>query len=314
MTKALAAHSKFRDSQTEDELATSEIGKKLETQIALLSKKTQVPARKLVRLLAKHEGVQSDTFKETAPLVIQSVNTGDVLVKLLELTQRDTDLLEVVGELHRLAEIEKSDALKLYRARRNALIALQKLIRKGDDTWKKNPQFEEELHSLLDEAPWLIDEEMGRYVSSDEALATTLQRLEAELKINKSAPMDPKNRPDQVFLLGDSLSLSTIVVNELKSPNIPLTAEHWMQLAGYINEIEVFLKTETGKSVRVRGILIGTPPPRNTRNSSESLLLKYWDEAGAKDQIRILTPTDLLDNSLAKNSAQLEILEREDNT
>jgi hypothetical protein len=241
------------------------------------------------------------------------MNSGDVLVRLLELSRRDTNLKEVIIELHKLSQIEKSDALKLYRARKNALVALQKLINKADDTWKKNPQFEGELHSLLDEAPWIIEEEMGRYITSDEALATTLKRLETELKINKAAPaMDPDTRPDQVFLLGDASALSTVVVVELKTPNIPLTAKHWMQLEGYINEIEVFLGTDKSKSVRVRGVLIGTPPPRNTRNPDESLLLKYWDSAKGSDQIKILTPTDLLDNSVAKNTAQLEILDRED--
>ena len=313
MEDALAAHSKFRDEQTERLLVDSEIGKQLEAQIVVLSKRTQTPARKLIRLLARHEGVDSEAFRATAPLVVQSVNSGEVLVKLLELSRRDTDLKEVIQELQKLAEIERSDALKLYRARKNALIALQGLIKKGDDTWKDNPQFENELHSLLDENPWLIREEIGRYVSSDHPLATMLQRIETHLKINRSAgAMDPATRPDQVFLLGDSNDLSTVIVVELKSPNIPLSSDHWTQLEKYVNEVEVFLGTETKRAIRVHGFLVGTPPPRDTRNSGESLLLKKWDAAGVGGQIDILSLSMLLDTAIAKNTAQLEILEKED--
>jgi len=313
MTRSLAAHSRYRDALADKEYSESSVIEDVEAQLKLLPSKARNSARKIVKLLAKAQGVNSNLFKETIPLVLQSVNTGDVLVKLIEMGDRDVDLKEIIRELARLAEIERSDSLKIYRGRKNAVLALQKLIVKGDENWKKNPQFENQLHDLIENNPWILSEEFGRYITSDQQMATTLKRIEDQLKINKFADaMKPLDRPDLVFLLGDSAALKTVLIVELKSPNIPLTIDHWTQLEGYINEVEQFCKSDVSQDVKVSGYLIGTLPDQNTRNTKESLILKKHRDRSLQSQIEIITPTDLANNALTSNDSVLKVLEIEE--
>jgi hypothetical protein len=321
MQDALKGHSKFRDGKADKELKQSAIGKEIEEQISQLPSKTQAPTRKLVTLLSRLQGPTSDNFKQTAPLILDSVNTGNVLVKLLDMSTRETDLKEILRELNRLAKIEQTDALKLFRARKNGIQAIQRLIKRGEEAWKKNPNFEGDLHKLLKNNPWLLDESYGKYITSDKHLATTLQSLDKLLKIDSHAPkrddkkkpgLEPTTRSDLVFLLGDNTSPSTIIVVELKSPNIPLSIDHWTQLEGYITEIELHMGTRTSESTKVLGVLIGTMPPSNSRSKDEQILIKKWRESLHGSQVQILTLQSLADHAAKSNLDQLRILEAEE--
>jgi len=142
MKDALGAHSKFRDARADEDLKNSQAMKDLDPQLDVLSKRTKTAAINLLKVLAKHEDPNGEAFKAVAPLLIQSVNSGDVLVKLMEMSHRDSSLKEIVRELHKLATIEHRDSLKLFRARRNGITALQNLIKKGDESWKQTPNIE----------------------------------------------------------------------------------------------------------------------------------------------------------------------------
>src|SRR3546814_5041252 len=77
-------------------------------------------------------------------------------------TRRASDLHDpkslhvIASNLVELAAIEKSDALKNYRGKRNGINALLKLINEGEDALWKKKGIEKQLHNLLKEQPWLI--------------------------------------------------------------------------------------------------------------------------------------------------------------
>src|SRR3546814_16928082 len=103
-----------------------------------LEGRARVSARKLLRTLAVQHVADSTEFEELAPLVAQSVNAGEVLIRLSELGHDPKSLHVIASNLVELAAIEKSDALKNYRGKRNGINALLKLINEGEDAlWKK---------------------------------------------------------------------------------------------------------------------------------------------------------------------------------
>src|SRR3546814_9997398 len=98
-----------------------------------LEGRARVSARKLLRTLAVQHAADSTEFAELAPLVAQSVNAGEVLIRLSELGHDPKSLHVIASNLVELAAIEKSDALKNYRGKRNGINALLKLINEGED-------------------------------------------------------------------------------------------------------------------------------------------------------------------------------------
>jgi len=149
-------------------------------------------------------------------------------------------------------------------------------------------------------------------------MATLLKRLEKELSINRDFDLgtakanEPTRRPDLVFLLADGEVPHRIDIIELKSPNLPLLAEHLTQLDGYIYDIEQFLKTEIKRPVRVSGYLIGTLPPETSKNREETVLLKKWREQSPKDQVSIISLQQLADHAYNVHDSALKILESEE--
>ncbi|MCY4228133.1 MAG: hypothetical protein OXF20_10680 [Gammaproteobacteria bacterium] len=85
-----------------------------------------------------------------------------------------TGRLQAMTVRHRhpaLARMEKSDLLKLYRGRTKAIDSLQKLheeslhVRKGEG-------YENELHALLKDSPWLVNPECANHLTSNSTIKT----------------------------------------------------------------------------------------------------------------------------------------------
>jgi hypothetical protein len=176
MRKALAQHAKHREAKVEAEIKTNAESSRMNQIIEHLPKRSRAPAGKLLRTIALRHGTDSMEFKELAPLVVSSLNAGEVLIRLIELQTDPQTVRQVAGELLELAEIERSDVLKLYRGRRAGIVSLRKLIEKGEELWKRKG-FEAELHQLFKDEPWLIKPEYSKYLTSDEDLNRLASKL-----------------------------------------------------------------------------------------------------------------------------------------
>lgn len=317
MRLALAAHGKHRDQQADKDLDQDEFTKGLLSNMRSVSKRTRVPARKILRIVASHAGIKSEMYREMAPLVLQSMNAGAVLTRLIELGADPKSIQVVAHELAELAKVETIDVLKHYRGRVNGIEALRKLQQKADATWG-GPQFEGELHGLLKENPWLIRPEYDRYLTSDKPMDVVARKLDRVLKIDSAVKADngladKDRRPDLVFVLVSGVSPDTVVIVELKSPNVSLAIEHLNQLEAYMLQAREVVEGDRGrKDVRVFGYLIGSLPNPDTKSSAQKLLLDKRSKATPNNDWGILTVSELLDGAERVHSLRVGELEEEE--
>src|SRR3546814_12237983 len=115
-----------------------------------------------------------------------------------------SDLHVIASNLVELAAIEKSDALKNYRGKRNGINALLKLINEGEDALWKKKGIEKQLHNLLKEQPWLIRPEYSRYLTSDHDLSRVTTELDKTLGVAELAAMNDLKRPDHVVFMTET--------------------------------------------------------------------------------------------------------------
>ncbi|MGQ2996775.1 ATP-binding protein [Variovorax sp.] len=317
MKTALAAHAKHREAKVDAEIKANEEGSRMNKIIEHLPKRSRAPAGKLLRTIALRHGIESLEFKELAPLVVNSVNAGEVLIRLIELQTDPKTVHQVASELLELADIERSDALKLYRGRKSGIISLRKLIEKGEDLWKQKG-IEAELHQLFKNEPWLIKPEYSKYLTSDEDLNKLASKLAKLLKVDTYSALEDDagkkglDRPDLVFVMSDTASPHVVTIVEFKSPTIPLTADHLAQLKGYMRRVEAFIESELKQKVTVHGYLIGAMPDPNTKATGELDLLYSIDrEWTAQTAWEVLGLEHLLQRAQTIHSDAIDAFERE---
>lgn len=297
MRLAVYEHSKFRDAKIRQEVEEDEFTSGLLVRLAGQPAKTRAATKNLLQTLATNLGVKSDFYRQTAPLVLESMNAGEVLTNLINQAIDPTSLPVITHELFELAALESRDALKLYRARRNGIEALRKLVERAMETWGKQ-RFEKDLHKLLKENPWLIKPEFSRYLTSDKPLGTVARDLASHLGVDDQAPepetdadgaiRDQDQRPDLVFAMTDPGSATSVTIVELKTPNHALKAEHLNQLKNYMRKVELWLAVKfAGQTIVVRGILIGDT---QADSQSEGVQLLEYERRGAGP----LTPWEVL--------------------
>lgn len=318
MTEALKAHGKFREKQAGEELEADPKAKVISRVVATLPKRTRKAATRLMTTIAVHYPPGTVEFEELAPIIVNSVNATQVLSKLIELGSRPETLDRVARELRELAEIERIDALKLYRGRRSGIQALETLMVSGEEELWQKKMIEAELHSLLKQNPWLIRPEYSDYLTSDENINRMVSKLAKELSVDKFAKVDGSDgvdatRPDLVFVMSDQSSPgpSTIHVVELKSPSTPLTIEHFHQLEEYIFKIKTWCESELPQAVAVHGWLIGAMPDSATRSVPQKQLLRKFKDSGPADDIRIVGMRQLIKESWDTHLAAIRTLESE---
>ena len=319
MRLALYEHSKFRDQIIVQQVEQDEFTKGLLTRISDSPKGIRSSTKRLLQTLAASAGVNSELYKAAAPLVLESMNAGEVLSNLIQLESDPKSLVVVAHELFALARVENRDVLKLYRGRRHGIAAVRKLIEQARASWKKGARFENDLHKTLKENPWLIKPEFSRYLTSDQPLGDVAKEIANTLKIDEKSPdlaqdvegniVDEDNRPDLVFAMSDSNSPSTISIVELKTPNYPLRMEHLTQLKGYIMRVENWLKAKYPHQVVVRGFLIGDTDETSKSESVQLLNLEKL-KAGPLSQWEIITLPDLLDRAKKTHLDAIEALEK----
>jgi hypothetical protein len=310
LKQSLAAHYKHKEAIVEKKI--NEEQPMLVRMINTLDKKTREPARKLLQTLGSQFGVSSREFSEIAPLFINTVNTGQVLVKLIEVGATATEIGDIATALHELGEVEKSQSLTVFRGRREAISALRRLAQKGEEEWRKK-QFEKELHDLLKANPWLIRQEFSRHLTSDERLETVCSELAKYLEVDHFSAEDPKDkdlRPDLVHLMSDA-NLAEVIIVELKTPSIPLEAQHLVQLEGYMNDIEGWMLRKLGKPVSVKGFLIGTRQPPEKRSRGGETLEYRISKAGPEALWKVYDLRELIKNTEAAHADIITALEKD---
>ena len=304
MQKAIAAHAKFREGEAEVEFENAPEAASVREIVASMPPRQRVAGRKIVNVIVSRFGVDSPEFGTIAPLLVQSMNAGEVLIDLIRIANNPKDIEEISRHLVELREIERGDALKIYRGRRSGISALRTLTDRGEENWQKGKRSEGKLQDLLKDAPWLIKPELSSYVSSDKSMDKVVSVLAKELGVDEFAASSAESpessdnkRPDLVFLLGDAPSAEKILVVELKSPNIPLDVTHLQQLKSYIRKIEKWLSTEHAGQPRrwqVEGILIGAMPAIDTKSEGALGLIDDIDKRGIRDQWEVVGLRELL--------------------
>lgn len=311
MRLALASHAKWREAAAEQELDVAEETQPYVRIIDRMPKKTKASARKMLRTLGTVHGYESEEFRELAPLVIDTMNAGQVLIRLTELGHDPKSLQVIAGQMAELAEIEKNDALKLYRGRRSAIRALTALIDKGEhELWKKKG-IEKELHDILKDDPWLIKPEYSRYLTSDDDLAKVSTALAKHLEVDQFAAMDDATRPDLVFVMADSATPHILNVVELKSPTIPLDNDHLTQLETYMAKLSAYAESELGRPLTVHGFLIGAMPDATKPNDKQLLLLEKIKNAQPSTKWLVIGVRQLLERAMDTHLAVISALENE---
>lgn len=316
MRVAIAAHAKYREGQADKDVERDPKAKALMQIAAQLPPRTRAATRKLINSIAAQHGVESVDFTTLVPLVLNAANATEVLIKLSELGANPDTIENVAGQLRELAEIEKSDALKLYRARKNGIEALAKLEAEGEEQWRQKG-FEARLHKLFKDEPWLIKPEFARPFVSDQDLGKLATKLANHLGVDQfSKPQKDgkpdERRPDLVFVMGDSASPHVITIVELKSPSVPLEYTHLVQLKSYMNKVEEFLETElTNHQFVVTGYLIGAMPEASTRAEGGRMLLRELKKRGSGESWEVLGIRQLIERSRATHMAAINTLEED---
>jgi hypothetical protein len=311
MRAALVQHARWRENEAEAALDTAEETRTYVRIIERLPTKTRNSARRMLKTLGVLHGYRSEEFRELAPLMIDTMNAGDVLIRLTELGHDPKSIQVIAGHLHELADIEKNDALKLYRGRRSAITALTNLVDRGEhELWKKKG-IEKDLHLLLKDQPWLIKPEYARYLTSDADMTKVSTSLAKHLGVDEFAVLEDRTRPDLVFVMADSATPHVLNVVELKSPSIPLDNDHLTQLETYMAKLGNYAANELGRPLTVHGYLIGAMPDAQRPNDKEMLLLEKIKNAQPGSKWMVMGVRTLLDRAMDTHLAVIEALEKD---
>ena len=305
MKKALYEHSKYRDEVIGKKLEEDAVSKGILNTIDALSPRHRRPARQILKVLAKNEGIDSDAYKETAPMLVKAINSHEVLVELIKTGTNPKDLETIISQLQELTKVEHSDVLKLYRGRRHAILGLETLQSDSHDSDKRE---EKKLHELLKQNPWLINPEYDRFITSNQRETTIAKELTKILKIDSDAGTDEldNKRPDLVFVATDSTE-NHIVIVELKALSKPLVVADITQLEGYVANIEGWIKNNQRSSTKVIGHLIG-----NIDDSPETLFHKKIGEIGPNSQYEVITLPNLIKKTKKVHHRIIDELEKEE--
>jgi Histidine kinase-, DNA gyrase B-, and HSP90-like ATPase. len=288
--------------------------------VATLPKKQREAAKNVLKAIAVTHDVDSDEFQEIAPHMMQAMNASDVLAKLIHLRTDPESITKIARHLEEWQSVERQDVVKHYRARRNAIDGLTKLIEDGVNPAKGTPRNEKELHLLLKNNPWLVRPEFGQFVASDRHLTTTLSLVARHLEIDDFAEprteidQEGDTRPDLVFALGnDPTKPYEIIIVELKSTTIPLTHDHYRQLQDYMWDAKTWLKNEfKDREVIVRGILVGKMPSNESRADGQVRLLRQIEEDKGVSALQVLGLNAMIEHSRVVHVKLIETLADED--
>jgi hypothetical protein len=294
---------------------------KQEIESAGLSKRHEKLAYRIASTLESvfKKGVGDNEYKTYLPPIVRGLGHGGVLTAISKMAaQERPDLHAVAVQITKLTAEELDHFLSVMRGRLDGITALKKICEAVD--FKKSNN-EGELHALFNQCPWLIDPTFFEFLATNQTEESVYQRLAKDLQIGAFVPSDydptakseveefGRNlRPDLVFLLGN-VSLSRLVIVELKAPNTPLYGEHYRQLQDYVLQAEEFLRRKAPDSpCSVSGILIGSMPDASSKAKDVRWLFAEIEKTRNIGQCRVY---DILHVLRRTEDAHREILEAE---
>ncbi|EHD8557133.1 ATP-binding protein [Salmonella enterica] len=313
MKTALTEHSKFRDVLITTAIEEDEYTKRIMVPIHSLNNKSQKAAKEILKVIGKEHGVKSEIYMEMAPILLQAVNSSEVLTRLIELETNPGSIRELANSMADLTRMERSDLLKLYRGRNKAINALQKLHDEGN-TSRRGKGFEKELHMLLKENPWLVNVTYSNFLTSDRQMGDVCRELNRVLEIDDDAKdTDDETRPDLVYVAANSVSCEKIIIVELKSPGIDLVKEHLEQLTRYIRKTEQHLRTKFHeRKIEVVGYLIGKKPSPDSRGEGQQDLLYEINNFGTNSSKNVIDLLELVVSAKQAHEAGIQALQKEE--
>lgn len=111
----------------------------------------------------------------------------------------------------------------------------------------------------------------------------------------------------------ESATPSSVVVVELKSPDIPLNTDHLTQLEDYMLQIRPIIRADHGRDPLVYGHLIGNVPSDATaKNREERVLLDRMNKHSPGDMWEILPLPTLLERTRKVHNDWIDALEEFD--
>jgi len=316
MKDALKMHYKYRDVEITTAIEDDDFSKGILSPLQSINTKSLKAAKKILKVIGQEHGIKSNTYKEMAPILLQAVNASDVLSKLIELETDPKSIPVLAHSMAELTRMEKSDLLKLYRGRSKAINALKKLH--GDSTTtRKGKGYENELHDLFKESPWLVKPEYGSYITSDKPVGDVCRALNKILEIDEEVDRDNINlddatRPDLVFLATNQATPDDVIIVELKSPGIELEHKHLVQLEEYMFKVKQYLSTTFSKNIQPHGYLIGRKPDSKTTADGKRHLLDKISETTPNTHYKIVDIIELITAAAQIHQNGIEIFEAEE--
>ncbi len=151
---------------------------------------------------------------------------------------------------------------------------------------------ERQLQALLERFPWILGSDKGKVIA-DTALKQIAKQASldglvgghGEVKTDLLKQPDAGTRPDFTFF--SDTNNSTIIVVELKSPQIPLIRKHLNQLNTYMGWLE-----DTHPDARVYGYLVGKNPGHAIKSRDPHVEVLTWEEIclrSRKDYLELLS-------------------------
>lgn len=254
------------------------------------------------------QGVDDPLYKTKLPQILGGIGKGNLLAAIASLAEEEhPDLNRVAARVVELAHEEIDSFVSIAKGRVNSIRALKKIVEDQDFSKKKE---EGKVQALLESAPWMVDSTYGRTISANEALATLFQRLAKSLGIGShaaTAAADDEERPDLVFLLGNSAG-GRLVIVELKAANVPLESKHLDQLMDYMKQAEDWLaQNASGQHFVIHGHLIGMLDHKSRARGQNALRARI-KEAGPDAKWTVRSFVDVLNETQNAHAEMLDTI------
>lgn len=196
--------------------------------------------------------------------------------------KNEQQFIETLNDIHKYLVPESLSLSVTVAQRIYALSKLYELSKTGS---------ERQLQALLEKFPWILGSDKGK-VSADESLKEIAKKAALEDKLGGHGETkrelmnqpDSGTRPDFTFL--SDTNHSTIIVVELKNPQIPLARLHLNQLTTYIGWLEDLYPNAT-----VFGELIGRNPGNAIKSRDPQVNVLTWEDVclrSRKDYLELL--------------------------
>lgn len=236
-----------------------------------LSESEQKSIAELLSEIAPSLGKDIETKKEVINVVSDAWThkpMRKIIKNIWDQMQKDDmkdRFVSIVEDLNRHLVPESLSLAVTFAQRTYALSLLHDLVHNGKEV---------DLQKLIEEFPWILEQEMG-LLSSDVSLRRMVQEAEEKGHLSRRAPnpqrgATSKQEPDFVYLADGKRT--RFVVIEIKNPRNDLIVENRTQITDYLDYIESKYPKAT-----IEGILIGTNPSDLQSKRNDLKILSWTD-------------------------------------